>query len=69
MANVGAMVFIDTSKEKINKLTKEDMVIFCGGTNDIARNASSNEWSASYNEIFDETSAYKYYINKFPSQI
>jgi hypothetical protein len=45
------------------------MVSFWGGTNDIARNASSNEWSDSYNEIFDETSAYKYYINKCPSQI
>jgi hypothetical protein len=66
--NAGAMVLIDTSKEEINNLTKEDMVIFWGGTNDIARNASSNKWSDSYNEIFDEKSAYKY-INKCPSHI
>jgi lysophospholipase L1-like esterase len=40
--NAGAMVLIHTAKEEISKLTKEDMVIFWGGTNDVARNASSN---------------------------
>jgi hypothetical protein len=41
--NAGAMVLIDTPKDEINKLKKEDILIFWGGTNDIiARNASSN---------------------------
>jgi hypothetical protein len=38
--NAGAMVLSDTAKEEIEKLTKEDIVIFWGGSNYIARSAS-----------------------------
>ena len=38
----GLEVITNTAKEEINKLTKEDVVIVCGGTNDIGKNASSN---------------------------
>jgi hypothetical protein len=33
--NAGAMVLIDTPKDEISKLKKEDILIFWGGTNDI----------------------------------
>jgi hypothetical protein len=38
--NTAVMILVDTAKKEINKLTKEDMVIICRGTN-IPRNASS----------------------------
>jgi hypothetical protein len=37
------VVLVDTGKKEINKLTKEDMIIFWGFTNDIARNESSKD--------------------------
>jgi lysophospholipase L1-like esterase len=39
--NTGMMELVDTAKQEISTLTKEDMVIFGGGTNDIARNTSN----------------------------
>jgi hypothetical protein len=35
------LMFVDTAKENINKLTKLDEIIFWPGTNDITRNVSS----------------------------
>jgi hypothetical protein len=32
---------VDTDKEEINRLMKKNIVIFLGGTKDVARNASS----------------------------
>ena len=37
-ANLSALV--DTAKEKVNKLTKEDTVVFWGGVNDVSKNNS-----------------------------
>jgi len=40
-ADVSALV--DTAKEEINRLMKKDIVVFWGGTEDVALNASNKD--------------------------
>lgn len=36
--NANVSMLVDTAKEKMNKLTKEDTVVFWGGVNDVSKN-------------------------------